>query len=185
MPVCYPHQGRCHLRRGKTLGHLIATATAATLGARYRSVRHPWRCGGEQGPRSSCRVATNVEVHLCHRPIRIGRDGERERENGREETVETYTHGRWRRRGLALRWHGASSCRRPCLGRTARGALSSRRIHVGLEREDGEVVLFFYEEWGEREMLSGSQRGMLLATQRESANQAKMDQWVGEEVRWH
>ena len=72
-----------------------------------------------------------------------------ERENGREETVETYTHGGWRR-GLALRWLGASSCHRPCLSRTARGALSSRRLHLRLEREDGEVMLFFYEEWGER-----------------------------------
>ena len=74
----------------------------------------------------------------------------RERENGREETAETYTHSGRRRRGLALRWLGASSCRRPCLGRTARGALSSCRLHLGLESEDGEVVLFFYEEWGER-----------------------------------
>jgi len=90
MPVCYPHQGRCHLRRCKTLGHLIATATAATLGARCRSVRHAWGCGGEQGPRSSCRVAAIVEVHLCHRPVCIGRDGERERERKGRDCRDLY-----------------------------------------------------------------------------------------------
>ena len=113
------------------------------------------------------------------------RKGWGERENGREETVETYTHGGRRRRGLALRWLGASSCRRPWLGRTARGALSSRRLHLGLEREDGEVMLFFMRSGASARYFCGGRRGLLLDTQRESANQAKMDQWEGEEVMWH
>ena len=114
------------------------------VGPRCRSVRHAWGCGGEQGLRSSFRVAAIVEVHLCHHPVCIGRDGEREREreSGREETVETYTHRGRRRRGLALRWLGALSCRRPCLGRTACGALSSSPPPRARERGWGGRAIF-------------------------------------------
>ena len=150
MPVFYPHQGRCHQRWGKTLGHLIATATAATLGpavAPYVTrggVEENKGCGhrSEWQPlwRSTCATALSALEGM-------GRERERERKG--RDCRDLYAQ--WTEKegaSVALAWGVVvpSPLARP---HRPWGAVVSSPPPRARERGWGGLA-FFYEEWGER-----------------------------------
>jgi len=172
MTVFYPHQGRCHLWWGKTLGHLTATAAATTLGPAVAP--YVTRGGVEENKggghcakcqplwRSTCATALSASEGMGRERERKGRDC----------------------RDLNARWtekEGANAA--PAVGvapASASPPVGRCRLVTstsGSRERMGRSCYFFMRSGESARCFCGGRRGLLLATQRESANQATMDQW--------